>query len=105
MTGENEESKDSMEALSWPDTSRPVIGQQPSAGPQQGGGYGAPQGGYGQQPANPWPSDPVIFGSPPFGPPPQVDEPARAPRPTWAIIVGILVVVVVLVGAVGIWVL
>jgi hypothetical protein len=45
----------------------------------------------------------VIFGSPPFGPPAQDGEPS-APRPTWAIVVGILLVVMVLVGAMGIWV-
>ena len=56
-----------------------------------------------EPPDNPWPSDPVIFGSPPFGPPAQDGEPS-APRLTWAIVVGILVVVMVLVGAMGIWV-
>ncbi len=56
-----------------------------------------------EQPDNPWPSDPVIFGSPPFGPPPQNGGPP-GPRPTWTVVVGVLVVVMVLVGALAIWI-
>jgi hypothetical protein len=54
--------------------------------------------------------DPVLFGPDPFdqipGRPP-VDETAdegELPRPRWPVIVGILIVVVVLVGAAGIWI-
>lgn len=56
-----------------------------------------------EAPENPWPSDPVIFGSPPFGPPPQDGGPP-APRPTWTIVVGALIVVMVLVGALTVWI-
>jgi hypothetical protein len=56
--------------------------------------------------------DPVLFGPDPFaeqpGWSPPEDSPANdetLPRPKWPVIVGILVVVVVLVGVVGIWVL
>ena len=55
--------------------------------------------------------DPVLFGQDPFAAKPgelgygvpHGEEPL--PRPKWPMIVGILVVVVVLVGVVGIWVL
>jgi hypothetical protein len=57
--------------------------------------------------------DPVLFGPDPFAAQPGWSPPEDAapgneeplPRPKWPVIVGILVVVVVLVGAVGIWVL
>lgn len=55
--------------------------------------------------------DPVLFGPDPFdqlpSQPPvdgEADE-VELPRPRWPVIVGILIVVVVLVGAVGIWVI
>jgi hypothetical protein len=53
--------------------------------------------------------DPVLFGPDPFaqlpGGPPTEDDEVEIPRPRWPVIVGILIVVVVLVGALGIWVL
>jgi hypothetical protein len=60
--------------------------------------------------------DPVLFGPDPFAEQPGWSPPEDAaadsagdeqelPRPKWPTIVGILVVVVVLVGVVGIWVL
>jgi hypothetical protein len=55
--------------------------------------------------------DPVLFGADPFAARPgepgygQRHDEEPLPRPKWPMIVGILVVVVVLVGAVGIWVL
>jgi hypothetical protein len=53
--------------------------------------------------------DPVVFGPDPFAqlegrPPIEDDESELLPRPRWPVIVGILIVVVVLVGAAGIWV-
>jgi hypothetical protein len=55
--------------------------------------------------------DPVLFGPDPFdqipGRPPvegAAEDEGELPRPRWPVIVGILLVVVVLVGAVGIWV-
>lgn len=52
--------------------------------------------------------DPVVFGPDPFaqleGRPPIEDDEGELPRPRWPVIVGILIVVVVLVGAAGIWV-
>jgi hypothetical protein len=57
----------------------------------------------------------VVFGPDPFAgqpgwSPPEADnaagyEEGEVPRPRWPVIVGILIVVVVMVGAVGIWVL
>jgi hypothetical protein len=55
--------------------------------------------------------DPVLFGPDPFAeqpgwsPPDDAREDRELPRPRWPVVVGILIVVVVLVGAVGIWVL
>jgi hypothetical protein len=56
--------------------------------------------------------DPVLFGSDPFAEQPGWSPPGEVagddvelPRPKWPMIVGILIVVVVLVGVVGIWVL
>jgi hypothetical protein len=55
--------------------------------------------------------DPVLFGPDPFAgqpgwepPPVDDDEAARLPRPKWPVIVGILILVVLLVGALGVWV-
>lgn len=52
--------------------------------------------------------DPVIFGPDPMTeqrPPDWGDEPSYVPRPRWPFMVAILILVVVMVGAVGIWVL
>ncbi|HEY7594551.1 MAG TPA: hypothetical protein VH969_15480 [Actinophytocola sp.] len=54
--------------------------------------------------------DPVLFGADPFARQPGEPQPderrdTELPRPRWPVVVGILVVVVVLVGALGIWVL
>jgi hypothetical protein len=56
--------------------------------------------------------DPVVFGPDPFTPPGwappgevAAGDDVPLPRPKWPVIVGILIVVVVLVGVVGIWVL
>ena len=56
--------------------------------------------------------DPVVFGPDPFAgqpgwerPPGEEEEPAYLPRPKWPMVAGILLLVILLVGAVGIWVL
>jgi hypothetical protein len=54
--------------------------------------------------------DPVLFGPDPFagqpgfGQPAGDEEPTYAPRPRWPAVAGILILVVLLVGAMGIWV-
>jgi hypothetical protein len=55
--------------------------------------------------------DPVLFGPDPFAGQPGWDQPAGgdeeptyAPRPRWPVVAGILILVVLLVGAMGIWV-
>jgi hypothetical protein len=55
--------------------------------------------------------DPVLFGPDPFAgqpgwePPPIAEEDAgELPRPRWPVVAGVLILVVLLVGAVGIWV-
>lgn len=52
--------------------------------------------------------DPVIFGPDPFTherPPAEDDQPTYRPPTRWPVLIGILLVVIVLVGAVGLWVL
>lgn len=51
--------------------------------------------------------DPVLFGTDPFPAPPGLgpDEEPTYTRQRWPVVTAILILVVVLVGAVGIWVL
>lgn len=56
--------------------------------------------------------DPVLFGPDPFAgqpgwepPPVEEDAPGYLPRPKWPIVAGILLLVVLMVGAIGIWIL
>ena len=52
--------------------------------------------------------DPVLFGPDPFagqpGGPLDGEEPTYAPRPKWPVVAGILILVVLMVVALGIWV-
>ncbi len=57
--------------------------------------------------------DPVVFGPDPFDQQPgwqapaadeNDDPPAYLPRPKWPMVTGILILVVLMVGALGIWV-
>jgi hypothetical protein len=52
--------------------------------------------------------DPVLFGSDPFAgqlePEWDSDEPTYSPRPRWPVVATILILVVLMVGAMGIWV-
>ncbi|MPZ79131.1 MAG: hypothetical protein GEV28_01505 [Actinophytocola sp.] len=54
--------------------------------------------------------DPVLFGPDPFSqqpgwePPAEDTEPSDLPRPKWPVIATIVILVVILVGAMGIWV-
>lgn len=56
--------------------------------------------------------DPVVFGPDPFAQQPgwqapapeDQDDASELPRPRWPVVVAILILVVVLVGAMGIWV-
>lgn len=78
-SGDDNTTGDKMDSLSWPDPSRPIISNNP---------------GYGQQQSPP----------PMMGPPPPMGHRPTYRRPRWPMVVAILLIVMVLVGAMGIWV-
>ena len=77
MAGRDEEARNSMESLSWPDTSRPIIGNQVP--------YGDPSLGY--------PSTPPTYTSPSGYPHGGIED--ERPVPKWPYIVGAALLLVI----------
>lgn len=107
MAKPDDEPSDSMESLSWPDTSRPISHDPGQRVEGAAPGYQEPMQAPQAPPERQPPPDPVIFGPDPFAdqPPPDLGlEPTYYPRPRWPIVVAILLLVAGLVAALGLWV-